>query len=224
VKTRSASFILAGFSAFCLAAQVRADIFTSTPDLPPLYPDGFYQYPANEPFFNTGLIVRFNNLQDRGSGPVNHSPSGPNEIESYSAQWLGGISVNLAPSVPFTASGPEMAIAFNKLANTTGTFNTELLSMSLTGSSAYGPFMIRESPTLASTGQTTITSLGGGQYQIHSFFDVFTELSLDGGQTWMPSAGSSHVTLEPVPEPSGIGLLVAGIISWSGFRRHRRRG
>jgi len=41
-----------------------------------------------------------------------------------------------------------------------------------------GPIQVRESPTLQSTGQTTITDQGSGLVRIDSFFDVFTELSL----------------------------------------------
>ena len=41
MTTRSGSFLLAGFSVFCMAASLRADIITSTPDLPPLYPEVF---------------------------------------------------------------------------------------------------------------------------------------------------------------------------------------
>jgi hypothetical protein len=56
--------------------------------------------------------------------------------------------------------------------------------------------MIRESPTLASTGKTTERPGAGGFY-IDSFFDIFTELSLDGGQTWMPSdSGAGHVQMD----------------------------
>ena len=44
--------------------------------------------------------------------------------------------------------------------------------------------MLRESTTLASTGQTTIDSAPGGGFMISSFFDIFTEVSLDGGATW----------------------------------------
>ena len=54
-----------------------------------------------------------------------------------------------------------------------------------------GGTLIRESPTRQSLGQTQITDLGGGQFRIDSFFDVFTELSVDGGQTWLPSTDAS---------------------------------
>jgi len=55
-----------------------------------------------------------------------------------------------------------------------------------------GPLASRESPTLASTGETRITPSPGG-FMISSFFDVFTELSLDGGKTWSPASQPGHM-------------------------------
>lgn len=78
----------------------------------------------------------------------------------------------------------------------------EILQMSLTGGNLPVGTLIRESPTLASTGQTRLTDLGG-QFQIDSFFDVFTELSIDNGQTWAPSSSPLRMTLGPVnPTPT----------------------
>lgn len=71
-------------------------------------------------------------------------------------------------------------------------FDTEMLAMSLSGGGM--PVMIRESPTLASYGGTNQRDLGGGNYRIDSFFDVFTELSLDGGQSWFPTSDQMHLT------------------------------
>lgn len=34
-----------------------------------------------------------------------------------------------------------------------------------------------------SSGETQVLSMGGGQFRVDSFFDVFVELSLDGGRT-----------------------------------------
>ena len=45
--------------------------------------------------------------------------------------------------------------------------------------------MVRESPSKASLGSTTVRAMPGG-YAIGSFFDIFTEVSLDGGATWSP--------------------------------------
>jgi len=91
-----------------------------------------------------------------------------------------------------------------------------MLAMNLSGGGA----LVRESPTLPSLGRTTITDQGGGLYRIDSFFDVFTELSLDGGQTWMPSSGSTLVEL--VPEPSSLFLIALGGFALP-FLRPRRR-
>jgi hypothetical protein len=72
-----------------------------------------------------------------------------------------------------------------------------------------GTVLIRESPTLASVGQTDILDLGGGLYHIDSFFDVFTELSVDGGQTWIAAGESVRITL--IPEPTSCVLVLLGL-------------
>jgi hypothetical protein len=77
-------------------------------------------------------------------------------------------------------------------------------------------------------GKTSVTDIGGGMYHIDSFFDVFTELSLDGGASWIPSNmgsdGQSHPTrvyLGGIPEPASIALVVIGLLGACGFTRRR---
>lgn len=79
------------------------------------------------------------------------------------------------------------------------TIQTEMLQLDISGGSLPIPVRLRESPTLASTGSCQSTDLGGGQFRIDSFFDVFTELSIDNGQSWMPSSGSTHVAILQAP-------------------------
>src|ERR1039458_8347577 len=53
-------------------------------------------------------------------------------------------------------------------------FDTEMLQLDLSvPGGPSGTIMLRESPTLQSTGQTTVRPVAGG-YMISSFFDVFT--------------------------------------------------
>jgi PEP-CTERM motif len=108
-----------------------------------------------------------------------------------------------------------------------GTFDTEMLSMNLTGqmqgSGGLIPFMIRESPTLQSLGQHSVTPVSDGTL-ISSFFDVFTELSLDGGNTYYPASSSFRLNLVSVPEPATIALATIGLVGGGGVaRRYRPR-
>ena len=76
-------------------------------------------------------------------------------------------------------------------------FDTEMLQLDLSGGTLPPNVRIRESPTLASTGRTTMRPGPGGGVYIDSFFDVFTELSLDNGASWMPSDnGSGRVEMD----------------------------
>jgi hypothetical protein len=99
--------------------------------------------------------------------------------------------------------------------NTFGTFNTEMLALDLSG----GGLRLRESPTLASHGTTTESSGGGQPFLISSFFDVFTELSLDGGQTWMPATRDQPFDL--VPEPASLVLVGGALVLVSRLRKKK---
>ncbi len=107
----------------------------------------------------------------------------------------------------------------------TQTFDTEMLSMNLTGDLRLvgGPHH----------GHVTILKIsdptGGGQdqYRVDSFFDIFTELSVDGGQSWHPCQNATRLASSIItPEPSmltllliaGLGATPAAICRW---RRNR---
>lgn len=89
-------------------------------------------------------------------------------------------------------------------------FDTEMLSLNLSGGTLPGGFLLRESPTRRSLGQQVIASTADGQFRISSFFDIFTEISLDGGQTWSESESTTRLELSGpeivVEQPSGVEL------------------
>jgi hypothetical protein len=85
-----------------------------------------------------------------------------------------------------------------------------------------GPIMIRESPTRASRGGCTLEDIagggGGGGYMVSSFFDIYIEVSTDGGQYWQESPEPMHMI--GTPEPTALALLGLGA---AGLLARRRR-
>ncbi|MDP2209918.1 MAG: FG-GAP-like repeat-containing protein [Bacteroidota bacterium] len=98
-----------------------------------------------------------------------------------------------------------MQIRLSHVADVGGTrgFDTEMLMMNLSGGTLPGGVMVRESPTRASTGRTSVRTTPSG-YMFSSFFDIFTEISLDGGATWTPA--SEPVSLDFSSSPPSISV------------------
>jgi hypothetical protein len=116
-------------------------------------------------------------------GPAAYPPAGRDEFPSgalLSVELLDGSMVHV------TLNGPS-AIQRGEPRDAGGlqVIDTELLSMNLSGVSPMGPLMLRESPTLPSHGQVKQRS-AGADFPADSFFDVFFDISLDGGQHWQP--------------------------------------
>ena len=103
------------------------------------------------------------------------------------------------------------------------TIPIELVALSLV--STVNPlFQIRESPTIASAGTMKITSDGSGTGgTFDSFFDVFFEISTNGGATWTPQPDlpltSSGTPWTTIPN----GLLVSGTVGDQAANLHTNK-
>jgi hypothetical protein len=242
-------FLLCALGVFATCSQAIAHnpppgILTAGPDLPPA---GVYLSPndvhATYGGDALGVVLK----------AVQHQPFANLDPVDYPAQCGGTVGVpgtpcehhhfqsglkarvdpdgSLGPMGFFTIQlqGPVETNAYGRTApGQTGDFPTEIIAMSLTGTVGPMTVEIRESPTLPSYGLTSITPSSGGGYRIDSFFDVFTELSINGGP-WIPNdapnlyglPGSTHVDL--VPEPASIGLIGVALLALAGLARRRTK-
>ena len=173
-------------------------VITPRPDLPPT--DGVYRTASDvhAEYQGADLLIVLQDIRHRAF--ANPQPqiviTGPDEEEFFESSLTGTAIITSASlgldevAVPVDLSGPVQTLVRDKANNATGAFLTEIVSMELTGDITVGslagslfiPIIIQVSPTQPSQGQTTITDLDNGQFQIDSFFDVFTEISVDGGQ------------------------------------------
>ncbi len=199
------------FAALALAAtSLHAQVITTTPTLPDSPPAFYASTPGMSVVYavpGLGLLwLRNFNLCDwTAAGSLN-------------AHATFQISQDPIHFTPVTASGP---LAWsNNDPHSTGTFATELTQMDLSGGSEFGMLYLRESPTQASIGQTTVTDIGGGEYSTDSYFDVMPEISFDD-TTWLDPNTTLRLGMG-APEPSATALLALGA-SGLFFQRLRRR-
>lgn len=167
-----------------------------------------------------GIVI--SQVDHTGFNSIQLVTSGANEIENFNSELFGVATIN-GVSLPFELTGPVSVEAFGKAGVVTGTFTTQMLSMDMTGTVGGHSVEIMLEPTVASTGQTSITALPGGMFEIRSFFDIFTEISLDGGPFMPQTDGPTLVTLQTVPEPSIWVMLVAAGLLVPAYVRGRRR-
>jgi hypothetical protein len=177
----------------------------SSPNLPPL--DGSYVSPAQWLALYANGIIISNVSHDRFTQTQPPPPPGGNQTESFGSQVSGLISFNGGASFQSFSAPANVAVQVNSRSDedtgSTRFFDTEMLSLDLSGGNLPAGVMVRESPSKASLGRTSIRTDGSG-YQISSFFDIFTEVSLDGGQTWSPSVtmpGTMGLATNPSSPP-----------------------
>lgn len=213
------------------SVNVSASIITTNPQLPPNQCVGGYcvyrfdptQVHARWNILGLGFLDLTNTLH---SGFINvvRNVIGNNEVENFDSTVSTSVRLS-GTGVQYDniqLHGAVQTEVYDKVGQVSGSFNTEMLALNLTGTTPLGHILIRESPTLASIGQTTIMDIGGGRYQINSFFDIFLELSVDGGNTWLiQEDGSTRVDLACIPIPSTLWLFGSALVSFSLTKRYR---
>lgn len=197
-----------------MAGAASAQVVSTTPNA--LGGGRTYQM-SGPPLRYGGFFDIFTEMSFTMTGPA-HAPAAPGAGQNIGSSGNDGVMV-FSNGSSGAMNGPSSFFDIFveiSLDGHTGDqvhwFDTEMLSLHLSGLSPLGPYMIRESPTRASTGRYSFTPLSGGTYRIDSFFDIFTELSLDGGQTWIPADGPAHFSLVPAPGAAavlGLGGLMA---------------
>src|SRR5258708_3547353 len=130
-----------------LNAPSGASLITNDPSLPP-GPNGGYLSQYHATYTTGGPVFNLHDFIHSGFTNIIRNDVGPNQFESFDSTLTGLADISPGPSnVPISLSGPVQTEVFGKVGNVTGTFNTEMLSMNLSG----GGIMVRESPTLAAT-------------------------------------------------------------------------
>jgi hypothetical protein len=189
----------------------RADLLQPTATLPP--PAGLYGLP---------LVcitpVCLENASVSGFQDTLDLLSGGNELVSTTAIFAAEIFQNSggnpgADLGPLSIAGTMNFTYFGRsLATPLGTFNAQITDFDFAGMFNGHPFEIKQNPSIATTGQTTINQVpASGMYQVSSFFDVFAELSLDNG-SFVPGPERVSTLTAAAPEPGSAGLGALGLL------------
>jgi hypothetical protein len=212
------------FAPLIEAADVQSgwDLMVSDPNLPPL--EGQYVSSSGwQAGFGMGIFVKDVTLSGFTQSFPPPPPGGSGTC-SFGLTMTGWFSADGGASFQsFSAPGlSTFQISSGIDSGNTRNFSTEMTQLDVSGGSLPGGVLVRESPTFTSTGETSITDIGDGTYGIDSFFDVWPDLSIDGGMTWIPSAGpAAHMGL--IPEPSSLALLGLGASMVLAFKARRNR-
>src|SRR5271165_292101 len=214
---------------FCLAAAVlavgaaapsvvSASIVQSTPSLPPegTYTAGTICVPLGPGACvvgpSLGNFTGTTSIFDMSGQSIDSSVTLTAEIYSNNAGMPGTFLGNLMLAGPI-----GIQYAGRMTDSDLGTFTSTLTELDLTGMFNGHSIEVILSPT-TSSGPTTVSTYGS-DFRVDSFFDVFAEISIDGG----PFVPGPMRTFTLTPEPGSVSLLALGLVTVVGQVRRRIR-
>lgn len=230
-----------GFGAVAEAAPVC----TSTDgSLPPV--DCQYVANIHQSYDVLGLTINFGNIAHARFANIVIDDSGNDgtldtvgefQTESFDSVVRGRLRV-FDGSTPLLDTNVELdalvetKITVSEVGSGFVRFDTEMVSLSLGlgGLPALGSFPGAANSVIVGTGlgETLLTDLGGGEFQVDSFFDIFTQLQIDqaGDGTFelsVDAASEARVTAIGVPEPATVAVFGLGLLGLAGTRRRPTR-
>ena len=230
------AMVVIGAALFCTTA-VQASPYPDPqfvgPYLSDFLPPGIVgkavgQYEGAFHEWRSGAMLKDPVHKDFAGLPAPPPPSIPGAFTIHS--FLSKVSGNFGVPV-FGNADTQVKVTFNHCADpitknqqpctpaSDRFFDTELLQLDISGGSLPLNVLIREDPDEDSTGLLAIHQIDPTHFEFASFFDVFTELSIDGGLTFVDSVGSTRMTLVAVPEPGSLALLSLALAALAGMGR-----
>ena len=146
-------------------------------------------------------------------GPLLNTPT-----YDFTFPFLSVISMDDGPLV--TGNGVERFVGTQPVPGLFLPYNTQMLQLDLF---APGGIIIHLDPGRPSLGTMQVQPLPGNVTQFTSFFDVFTEISVDGGQSFLPSVGAAQVSYQNAPEPAPGWLVLVAVCLMGAARLRPRR-
>jgi hypothetical protein len=227
---RSALFLSLCFATTLANSAVALDSFRSIDNRLP---------EPNHPYDMTSGTVHFPSSPPFALYDLQFLPKTPSQLDvptlnkdgnwefdsSFDISYKAVISAGLEPAHTVSGFGTARAVGTAPGGSFTQVFDSELVSLNLFGLSPNPDVMFRESPTLRSSGVTTRENTCPPcasivtYWRISSYFDVFAEVSFNGGSTW--TAGDQAIHIEQIADPAkeadynGNGIVdAADYVAW----------